>query len=258
MPENDYVPVKSALRVIEILELLGGSSGDVKLGEIAARLALPKSSAHALLSTLRETGYVERRGGTGGYRLGLRLLSLAALARGAQPISERSRELLNDASRKTGLTSSLAVLDGLEVVSIECAEAQAAPVRVTVRPGARLPAHATASGKVLLGELSDAELSGLLDQIDWRSLTPLTITSPAGLKTEIARYRRDGFAIDDEEAFTEVASLAAPVRDAQGAVTAAVAFTGLASRLKHGRSEALAAELLSLASALSDVAATSI
>ena len=101
---------------------------------------------------------------------------------------------------------------------------------VTISVGTRFPAHATSMGRVLLAALPEDELDARLARADLRSLTPRTITSAGELRDAIGRVRRQGYAIVDEELEEGLRSIAAPIHDAAGAVTAAVNLSVQASR----------------------------
>jgi len=96
--------------------------------------------------------------------------------------------------------------------------------------GTRVPAHATSMGHVLLAGLSPAELDAYLSVADLAPLTSHTITSPEALRAELDKVRAQGWALVDQELEDGLRSVAAPVRDTAGRVTAAVNVSSHASR----------------------------
>ena len=127
----------------------------------------------------------------------------------------------------------MGVLDGLDVVYVERLEGPQT-VGSSTAAGHRLPAHATSSGKVLLAAPARATSSGS-DCSDWQParLTPHTITDRGVLPTELTRVAERGWAQNVEESALGAASVAAPVRDADGTVIAAISVVGPVSRARQ-------------------------
>jgi IclR family pca regulon transcriptional regulator len=92
----------------------------------------------------------------------------------------------------------------------------------TITVGSRLPAHATALGKILLAHLPADERNHLIEEMTLTEHTPATFTNRKALRTELAEIRRAGFALSDEEYAPELVAIAAPVRNITGQVIAAV------------------------------------
>jgi DNA-binding IclR family transcriptional regulator len=108
-------------------------------------------------------------------------------------------------------------------------------VRLTERVGYPRPAHCTAIGKVMLADLSAADLAEFVRSADLRPLTPKTITSASQLRQELERVRAQGYAVDDEEFAQGIRCLAAPVRNFSGQVAAAVGVSGPVWRVSLDR-----------------------
>src|SRR5688500_18133653 len=101
---------------------------------------------------------------------------------------------------------------------------------VTISVGTRFPAYATSRGRVLLSGVPDEQLDATLSRADLRKLTARTIPSVDDLRAAIQQVRRQGYAIVDEELEIGLRSIAVPIRDAAGAVVAAVNLSAQASR----------------------------
>ena len=146
--------VKSADRVMAVLDLVA-ERGPLPFSEIAAALALPKSSAHSLLRTMEGRGYValdaDRR-----YALGSRMWELAQAVPQVEDLRTLLKPLMDEAVQRTGETVQLATLDGVSAVYLALSESPH-PVKLTSRAGVRLPAHTSAIGKALLADLEPAE-----------------------------------------------------------------------------------------------------
>jgi len=131
---------------------------------------------------------------------------------------------------QTRESSQVGILDGHEVVYVDRLESPQT-LRLFTETGRRVPAHCTSSGKVLLAYLDGAALDRVLARMPLPALTPRTIADRATLVKELARVRQRGWAEAIEEREIGVASVAAPVRDASGAVVAAVSIGAPSVRL---------------------------
>lgn len=199
--------VDRAMRVIELLEELPTRS----LTELAGHLGVAPSTAHRLLSTMAHRQVVQQDPDTKAWSLGSALVQagLAAVAR--LDVRRVARPELEALSRALDETVHLARLDGDHVLFLDTVESTRA-VRVTDRTGVRLPAHSTASGKVLLAHLGRSELRRLLPE-RLAAVTPRTRTSRASLERELATIRRRGYAVNIAESERGLTAVAAAVLD---------------------------------------------
>jgi len=210
--------VKSAERALHIIELLT-VHGATEFTEIVARLDLPKSSAHYLLATMRDGGFLDFDTRARRYTVGPRLWEAGQayirdldVARVAGPHLERARDIL-------GETVQLAVLDGLDNVYVGKAETDHA-LQLVSKIGSRLPAHATGLGKVLLAGLATEEFSRRLEHVELQRFTATTVTDIDDLRRELATIRRRGYALDRGEYASGVFCVAAPIDNAVGTIAA--------------------------------------
>lgn len=193
------------------------------VSELASRIGLHKSSVSRLVATLLEDDLVERDSTTRQVRLGAGLLSLSAPLLGHLRIVEAARPHLAMLADASGETISLSIWDGAGAVNVE-QMLGARAIKHYAPPGSRNPAHCTAAGKLLLAYAPPA----VADRIVARGLaryTPRTIVVPSALRGEIALIRRKGYSSNIGEYSSDVGALAAPVRDGQGRVVAAVTAT---------------------------------
>jgi IclR family acetate operon transcriptional repressor len=252
--------VKSADRSLALLELLAGRPEGLTFSEIAGALALPRSSAHGLLQTLRSRGYVEAEEGQGRerqFRLGLRVAELgAAYLRGrGRGLLERARAAVGELAARSGAAARLAVLDGLETLYLHAEEGEH-DVRLASPAGRRLPAHATAEGKALLAGLPDAEVArryraaGLAPALP--RLTPRTVDSLPALLAELRAVRALGHAHDVGEHTEGLHCVAAPVVDGAGAHQAALSVAVPTPQLDAERLVRLAGLVQQIAGRLSE------
>jgi len=223
-PDGAFVQsLERGLLVIRALD----SPEPQPLSEIARATGLSRAAARRFLLTLEQLGYVRQARARFALtprvlELGYAYLSSLTLPEVAQPHLERLVEQVQE-------SSSVSVLDGDDVVYVARVPARRI-MSVTISVGTRFPAYATSMGRVLLAGLRDEEVDATLARADLRKLTPRTITATADLWKAIERVRRQGYAIVDEELETGLRSIAAPIHDAAGAVTAAVNLSAQASR----------------------------
>jgi DNA-binding IclR family transcriptional regulator len=192
-----FVPVKSADRVLEVLEALASARERPTLAELAQRLGIPKSSLHALLQTMVAREWVAVDGPAGRYGLGLRSLQVGAAYLDADDTVGLLSGLLDDLAARFGETVHLGRLDHTEVVYLAKRES-VHPLRMFSAVGRRLPAHATALGKALLAERDGADVAAMMR---WPAprLTADTICRRADVMAELEATRARGFAVDREE-----------------------------------------------------------
>jgi IclR family KDG regulon transcriptional repressor len=217
--------VKSALRVLDIFELLAQYPDGISLSEIATQLHIPKSSAHGLLGTLLSRGYLRagRQGRT--YRLGVRLFELGSGYMASTDLMADGQEIVRELAHACDETVHLAILTGDEVLYV-AKEEGTNTVRMVSAVGKRFPAHATGVGKMLLAALTPAELDALYPpDRPLAPITPHTIIDAAAFRQELAASRRRGYATDFEESTPGLCCIAAPVFDSDGVQVAAVSVS---------------------------------
>jgi IclR family acetate operon transcriptional repressor len=217
--------VQSVGRALDLLEIVGAAGGEIGLSELATRSGLPLPSIHRLVRTLVDRGYM-RQLPNRRYSLGTRLVPLgqaagAMLGAWAQPV-------LADLVDQLGETANLAVLDGDAATYVGQAPSRHS-MRMFTEVGRRVMAHCTGVGKALLSTLPDDAVRDLLARTGMPARTPRTITDPEALLVELARVRREGFAVDEGEQEVGVRCVARPVPGPLG--TLAVSVSGPAPRM---------------------------
>lgn len=218
-------------RIGPILDLFTPEQPEWGVAEVAEALGTPRSSTHALLSTLVDTGLLQCRG-RGRYRLGWRVVELSAAMRSGVDLRTCAEQSIQQLSREVGETVHLGVWERGKVLYLDKVVAQQQVTVTGARVGSRLDAHCTALGKVLLANRDDGEIDRVLGQARLKRLTPTTITDPSGLRACLNQVRARHVAFDDGEAVAEVQCVAAPVRDEYGTVVAAVSVTVPTTRFR--------------------------
>jgi IclR family transcriptional regulator, pca regulon regulatory protein len=211
--------VESLDRGLRLLQAFGERAAPVTLSEIAVAAGLPRATARRILFTLQHAGFVSSNGKQ--FALTPHVLTLAGSYLRANPIVAVLQPVLDEIAIAAQEISSLAVLDGDDVVFI----ARGSPTRIFsggVDIGYRLPSFCTAVGRAILGRLGDAELKARLAAMKREALTPQTVTDPKKLLAAIAADRSRGYSLVDREAEPHFRSIAVPVRRYDGVIVAAI------------------------------------
>jgi IclR family KDG regulon transcriptional repressor len=215
--------VKSADRVISILEYLA-EAGQASFVAIVRDLGLPNSSAHELLQTTLNRGFIEFDEATRQFGIGLRLWEVAQAYSATDSLAVLAQPLMDRLTQLTLETVQLARLRGLQNVYLAISESPH-PMKLVSSVGARLPAHATGLGKVLLAGLSDEELHRRLDGVTLASFTDRTLSDHDVLLADLRRIRSRGYGEDNEEYAVGCRCIAMPIHDKTGGVVAAMSVS---------------------------------
>jgi IclR family KDG regulon transcriptional repressor len=233
-----------------LLKVFLSRERELGVSELARRLDLGKSTVHRVLGTLAAEGLIEQNAVTGNYRLGLVMFELGEAVRVHMDLHAAGGPVLAALREQTRESCQIGILDGTEVVYVDRLESPQT-LRLFTETGRRVPVHCTSSGKILLAHLDDRELDAVLALAPLTALTPRTITDPAVLRAELVTARRRGWAEAVEEREVGVASIAAPVRGAQGEVVAAISIGAPTARLGQAARRRLAPILLEAGEAAS-------
>ncbi len=238
-------------RAVAVLEEIAHSRSGMSLTELTQRLKLPRSSMHCLLVTLERCGYLQRNSARGRYHFGAKIFSLTNLALGGIGLREVANPFLRALVRRTGLTAHMAILAHDQAVLIE----QVTPAgvsRVATWLGKSLEVHCSALGKALIAWLPEEDLKRIIRDHGLPRLNDNTIASPRKLLEELARTRKNGYSIDDEEADIGTRCLGAPVFNSDGRVVTAISLMGTTEQVIPENLAVFCAELKRTADALSE------
>ncbi|SFO23185.1 transcriptional regulator, IclR family [Pseudonocardia ammonioxydans] len=227
--------LQTVQKIGPVLDLFTIERPEWGVSEVAESIGVPRSSAHALLSSLVEVGLLHCRS-RGRYRIGWRIVELGETLRGSYDLRAAAAPVLQDMVERYGETTHLAVMERNRVLYVDKVIGTHVINVLGARVGASLDPHCNAVGKVLLAHRTPAEIERFVDT-PLRRLTPSTITEPRALAKELETVRRAGCAFDRGEAVLEVHCVAAPVRDDLGAVVGAISMTVPAGRFAPAQSE---------------------
>jgi DNA-binding IclR family transcriptional regulator len=241
--------VQSVDRAISVLEILA-QRGKAGVSEVAAEIDVHKSTAFRLLGALEARGLVEQAGERGKYRLGFGIVRLAGAVTGRIDITQQGRPVCERLAEELGETVNIAVLE--ETYAINLYQVRG-PGAVTAHNwvGRQTQLHATSSGKVLLAHLPAGERAALLADVGLKKMAPRTLTSKSKLEKNLAEARKRGYAWTVEELEVGLHAIAAPIRDREGSVVAALSASGPSYRFTEARLHELAPLLIGGAAEIS-------
>ena len=244
--------VQSLDRGLAVIRAFDADHPRLTLSDVARRTGLTRAAARRFLHTLVEIGYVHADGRL--FALRPRVLELGYAYLSSMRLPEVAAPHLERLAAAVGESASVSVLDGQDVVYV-ARIASRRIMSVDLSVGTRLPAYATSMGRVLLAALPADQRDAALGEP--APLTRYTVTDHDSLVAELAKVREQGWALVEEELEEGLRSIAAPIRDASGAVVAAV---NLSTAARRGSTATLLSDLLpyllQTATAISDDLAT--
>lgn len=235
--------VKSAARVLDVLELLSSRPEPIRLNELVARLGIPKSSAHALVTTLVARGYLSKDSGdryaiVESFRQGFGWVGgfEGFLTSVSTPIVERIRDELNE-------TVFVCVRTEQQNARLITKAVSRQPIRYDASDQGALPGYGTVMGRVLLAWQTPDKVDAYFARTELLPFNDKTPTTEAQIRAALAKIRQDGYGAIVDEYFSGGAGIAAPIRNAAGDVVAVLDIATVTARYELRRAEMLAAVL---------------
>jgi DNA-binding IclR family transcriptional regulator len=242
-------PVGVISKVLRILEAIQEAPSGLGLKAISDLTGVNKSTAHRFLKHLERENYLISTE-DGAYLIGPRFWQMTAHVNHRATLQAVARPILWDLWKSTQETVNLAVLDRETVLYGDVIESPH-EFRLASRVGTRRALHATALGKALTAFLPEEQKQNILKTITFQASTPKTIMNLVQFRQELLKIRRQGFAVDDEEAVMGARCVSAPILDAQGLPVAAISVSGPVTRVTPDQVPALAGAITSAARAIS-------
>lgn len=247
MKSDSAITVKSADRLLDILETVAAASGQASFSQLMSDLGIPRSSLFQLLGNLTARGYLEQDAATMRYRLGAKIAELGK-RRPAPPLQQVVLPALQRLSQDLNETVGFYVRDGDHVIAI-ATQTGGQALTYTMRVSEKAPLYAISSGKIILSQMSDAEMKAYFARTTLEKITPHTLGNARQVMEQVRAARVDGFAYAHEEFTVGIIGVAtAVVADSQlvGAVNLAVPsarFTKAIAPVLHQRLKQAAAEM---------------
>ncbi len=228
---------KNSIQVIErmarLLDALANAPSPASLKHLAQSAALHPSTAHRILSAMVNDRIVERAE-HGSYRLGMRLIELGNLAKSRISVRELALPFMRELHAAIGEAVNLSVRRDDEIVYIERTSSGRSMMRVVNVIGGRAPLHITAVGKLFLLEAGAAGVRDYAERTGLPGHTRNSLTSLGALEKDLDKVRRQGYAVDNEEAELGVRCIGAGIRDDDGILIAGLSVSAPAERMKAG------------------------
>ncbi len=226
--------VQSVDRALTIIETLAEDDEGYRLSDLAIRTGLSTSTVHRLLATLENRRFVQFDRIESKWHVGARAFTVGATFARRRNFTAQAVPYLRKLRDLTRETANLAVVDDEFIVVLTRMESREI-MRSLTKVGGRVAMVASGVGKAVLATYSDADVSAIIRHHGMPRLTEKSIVRPGDLFKELEKVRRQGFAIDDEEACMGLRCIAAVVYNDCSEPLAAISVSGMTSRLTDDR-----------------------
>ncbi len=234
--------VSATAKALKILNCFTPSQPDLTLAQISRILDMPKSTLLNQLRTLVEAGFLVHTRDGQAYSLGYKIMQLSYCARASIPIMQYAIPVMEDLQVATGEIIYLTThINGL-VFYLECVYPSRRSISYSIS-GKMLPMHCTGCGKAMLSQMPTEQVEAIIGRYGLPSLTQNTITDRDRLMETLAAYRRQGYALDNEEETAGVKCVAMAIRNSRGDVAGALSISGSTVSMRPELAEGYAALL---------------
>jgi IclR family acetate operon transcriptional repressor len=223
--------IASVIKAIEVLELISNSPEGLTLTEICRQMNFGTSATYHLLNTLKHCRMIEQDKRSKCYHVGFEVFRIAEQGKRQNLLGNIAKSHLEQLQQIVHETSSLAILDDIDMRCVEQSEAQR-ELRMFSKPGVSIPFYCTAGGKLLVSLQPRDCWMNYISRVRFEKCTKNTIVSVDDLVSELEITRERGYGIDNEERAEGIVCIAAPVRDHDGEPIAAISISAPAYRMK--------------------------
>jgi IclR family pca regulon transcriptional regulator len=227
--ESDPDFMTSLARGLAVIQAFSPQRRVLTISQISQRTGIPRAAVRRCLHTLGKLGFVSAEDGRN-FSLRPRILALGHAYLASTPLANAAQPVLRHISNTLNESSSVAILDGDEILYIARAFTSRI-MTIDLHVGSRLPAYCTSMGRVLLSHLPGADLDAYLERAKLIQHTTNTIVSREGLREALESVRRDGYAVNDQELEIGLRSIAVPIEAPDGRVVAALNVGAQAARV---------------------------
>lgn len=208
---SETSPSRSAERTLRLFEAFAATGKPQTLSNLARHIGVPVSTCHGLIRTLQGLGYLYSLSGSRQLYPTKKLTGIADRIARNDPVVERVSEALTGLRDMTGETVIFGARQGDAVIYLDVRESRHV-IRYSARPGDLKPLHSSAIGKLVLGELEEAERRATLERLTLEQITPATLVKTDDLRDNLEEGRRAGCYVTRGDNVAEVMAMAAPVR----------------------------------------------
>ena len=221
---------QTLIKGLDVLECVAASKTPLSAMEVSKRTGISRPTAYRLLISLEIKGYVARES-TSLFRMGSSILKLSKNELDKFELTEIAKPALIKLCEKTGETSILSILSGIDIINLARIESSKT-IRIESKVGSISPAYCTATGKAILAFLEKQKRDELISRIDFIPRTKKTARNAQELAARLDTIHLQGYSIDDHEYDDEMMCISAPIFDITGKVVAAIGFSGVAFRVE--------------------------
>src|SRR5699024_1621022 len=220
--------LSSVVRALSILRLFNQKRKELSFTEIVRLTDIPKSSAHRLINSLINEGFLTQNPRTNHYRLGLDILGLGGVVYSRHKLYREAMPLVKELSEELEESVHICYLENEEVTYLFRVESHH-PDRLVTQIGRKNPIHCTSEGLCILAYQNDRKIQKVL-QSHLYPYTDRTLITRAALFKEFQNIRKNGYCIAEETYFKKYTGIAAPIRNHMGEVVSSLSTIGRTSR----------------------------
>lgn len=217
--------VSATAKALKVLDCFTPTQPELTLAQISRLLNMPKSTLLNQLRTLEDAGFLMKVRDGLAYSLGYKIMELSYCAHIATPVIQYAIPIMEDLQVATGEIIYLTSHIGGRCFYLECIYPSHRAISYSVS-GKTLPMHCTACGKAMLSQMSTAQVEAIIEKHGLPAATQNTITNRDQLMEVLASYRRQGYALDNEEESMGVKCVAMAIRTGRGDVAGALSISG--------------------------------
>lgn len=246
MDKKSKVPALT--RALDILNFVA-ENGHCSVTDIATNLALPKSSLYLMIDELRNLRLLAQSE-DGSLRLGLKLMELGSRSVEQLDLRRIAKDYLTQLMLETGLVCHLGILDDNDPIYLLKVDSKST-IQVRSWEGKRLSLYSSALGKCLLAWISAERQKALISAIEFKVVTPYTLTSEEELVNELALIRQRGWSFDNQEDLLNIQCISAPIFDSSNKIIAAISAVGTTLQVNENNLQMLAERVMHAAELIS-------
>lgn len=243
-------PIKVLLNTFLIFDILIKKNQPVSIYELSEVLNIYPSSIHRILDTLNYLGYIEKKLDSDTYQIGLKAIELGMAKLNQIGLINEAMPYIEALSKEFNENVYLGVLFEGEVM-FEAKKEAPRKISLITHVGTRAPVHSTALGRVLIADLTKKEREKIIGNKSLPRLTKNTIVNKKVLENEIEKIQKVGYAIDDEENENEIRCVAAPIKDNNGKIVAAISISGPSYRVNTAQQKIMIKAVIETAKQIS-------
>jgi DNA-binding IclR family transcriptional regulator len=243
----------TADRALNVLQMFSDDRPEISAVEVAENLGVARSTAYRYLQTLVQSQFLDETG-RGSFRLGMRILELARIARQGYGLSELCIPAMRELAGRFHQTVLLTKRMGNVVVCLEREESREQYVRLSYERGTVLSLNAGASALILEAWLPEDQVRELLGSVSLRKFTRNTLTDADAIIGRLAQIRKDGYAITAGEVDPAALGIAAPIFRQDGEVLAGISAVLIQSLVPPALVDEIVEAVIATARALTDKA----